>query len=222
MKILDVPQTGKLGLTVTFPSRNALIRRTLVTPANPNTAAQLRVRSAFTQQAHRYDTLTQAQQDAWVAAAGQYQSRASLGQSGPLTGLQLFVKINSLLAQLGQDVVDAPPALPLFGNVAPQNLVITNTGGAIAVKLTCPTSPGQNTLLRSAAPQHSGVRRAPSMVILGMCPTPAQSSADITSLYVAKFGVAPVGSRLFVQANLVTDGWQGPKAQFSAVVPASA
>ena len=222
MKILDVPQTGKLGLTVTFPSRTGLIRRFLVTPANPNTASQLRVRSAFTPQAHRYDTLTQAQQDAWSAAAGNYQSRASLGQSGPLTGLQLFVKINSLLAQLGQDVVDAPPAVPAFATLAPQNLTITNTGGSIAVKLTCPTSPGTNTLLRASAPQRSGVRRAPSMVILGMCPTPAQGSADITSLYVARFGVPAVGARLFVQANLVTDGWQGPKSQFSEVVPASA
>ena len=136
MKILDVPQTGKLGLTVTFPSRNGLIRRALVTPANPNSPAQLRVRAAFTQQAHRYDTLTTAEQNAWIAAAGQYQSRASLGQSGPLTGLQLFVKINSLLAQLGQDVVDAPPMLPSFANLAPQNLTITNTGGNVALKLT--------------------------------------------------------------------------------------
>jgi hypothetical protein len=27
MKILDVPQTGKLGLTVTFPRGNCLVRR---------------------------------------------------------------------------------------------------------------------------------------------------------------------------------------------------
>jgi hypothetical protein len=222
MKILDVPQTGKLGLTVTFPSRNGLIRRSLVTPANPNSSAQLRVRSAFTQQAHRYDVLTTAEQDAWVVAAAQIQSRPSLGQSGPLTGLQLFVKINSLLAQLGQEPVDAPPAVPQFAAIAPQNLAITNTADVIALKLTCPTSPGANTMLRASAPQRSGVRRAPSMVMIGMCPTPAQGSADITSLYVARFGVPAVGSRVFVTANLVVDGWQSLKSQFTQRVPAAA
>ena len=112
MKILDVPQTGKLGLTVTFPSRNGLIRRSLVTPANPNTYRQLKVRSYFTASAHAYDALTTAQQNAWITAAGQYQSRATLGQSGPLTGLQLFVKQNAILRQFGQDPVDGSAAGP--------------------------------------------------------------------------------------------------------------
>ena len=222
MKILDVPQLGKLGLTVTFPGRYGLIRRSLVTPANPRTAAQLRVRSAFTAQAHRFDVLTALQQDAWSTAAANVRSKASLGQSGPLTGLQLFVKLNAMLALLGQDPVDAPPAVPAFGALAPQNLVITNTGGAIALKLTCPTSPGQNTLIRASAPQNSGIRRAPGLRILGMCPTPAQGSADITSLYSSRYGVPGVGTRIFVQANMVTDGWQSAAVQFSALVPASA
>jgi len=40
MKIQDVPQVGKLGLTVTWPGLNGLIRRTPVTPRNPRTGAQ--------------------------------------------------------------------------------------------------------------------------------------------------------------------------------------
>ena len=69
MKIIDVPQTGKLGLTVTYPSRNGLIRRAWVVPANPQTADQLVVRSRLASQAQAYDALTEAQQDAWIAAA---------------------------------------------------------------------------------------------------------------------------------------------------------
>jgi hypothetical protein len=44
MKIQDIPQTGKLALTVTWPGRNGLIRRILVTPKNPRTDRQLEVR----------------------------------------------------------------------------------------------------------------------------------------------------------------------------------
>src|SRR5208282_3289099 len=97
MKIQDIPQTGKLGLTVTWPGRNGLIRRILVTPKNPRTDRQLEVRDLLVQQ------------DAWNVAADGYQSRPTLGQSGPLTGLQLFVRINCKLGLLNLATVDVPP-----------------------------------------------------------------------------------------------------------------
>ncbi len=81
-----------------------------------------------------------------------YQSRPMLGQSGPLTGLQLFVWVNCKLGLLDLATVDVPPTAPQFPNVAAQNLVITNTGGLVAVKLTCPTDPGTNTVLRASPP----------------------------------------------------------------------
>src|ERR1019366_1717319 len=71
MKIQDIPQTGKLGLTVTWKGRNGQIRRILVTPKNPRTDRQLEVRDLLAQQARRFDSLTDAQQNAWnIAAAG--------------------------------------------------------------------------------------------------------------------------------------------------------
>ena len=114
MKIQDIPQTGKLGLTVTWPGRNGLIRRILVTPANPRTDRQLVVRDLLVQQARRFDALTDAQQDAWNVAAAGFQSTPTLGQSGPLTGLQLFVRVNCKLGLLGQAPVDVPPTAPQF------------------------------------------------------------------------------------------------------------
>ena len=105
MKIIDVPQSGKCGLTVSFPSRNGLIRRAWVVPANPRTAAQLNVRSHLATYAIGFRGLTAMQQDSWNAAAAQVQSRARLGQSGPLTGLQLYVKLNCVLATFDQEPI---------------------------------------------------------------------------------------------------------------------
>ena len=221
MKIQDIPQTGKLGLTVTWEGRNGLIRRIYATPANPRTDRQMAVRSVLAQQARRFDALTDAQQNAWNTAAAGYQSIPTLGQSGPLTGLQLFVRINCKLGILGQDPVDAPPVSPQFPTLAPQNLVITNTSGAVVVKLTCPTSPGQNTVLRASAPQNSAVRACRNFRIIGICPAPVQGSADITALYVAEFGAAPAGKRLFVQASTMVDGFESLPRQFQARVPAA-
>ena len=221
MKIQDIPQVGKLGLTVTWPGRNGLIRRILVTPANPRTDRQLEVRDLLQQQARRFDALTDVQQDAWNVAAAGFHSTPSLGQSGPLTGLQLFVRVNCKLGLLGQDAVDVPPVAPQFAALAPQGLVITNTGGVVAVKLTCPTNPGQNTVLRASPPQNSAVRACRNFRIIGTCPVPTAGAADITGLYTAEFGAVPVGKRLFVQASTMVDGFESMPRQFQARVPAA-
>ena len=222
MKIQDIPQIGKLGLTVTWKGRNGLLRRIFAVPANPRTDRQLVVRDLLSQQARRFDSLTDAQQDAWNVAADGYKSTPTLGQSGPLTGLQLFTRINCKLGLLGQDLVDAPPTAPQFPAVAPQNLVITNTEGVIAVKVTCPTNPGQNTVLRASPPQNSAVRACRNFRIIGTCPAPADGSADITALYVAEFGAVPVGKRLFVRASTMVNGFESLPREFQARVPAAA
>ena len=221
MKIQDIPQVGKLGLTVTWPARNGLVRRILVTPKNPRTDRQLEVRELLVQQARRFDALTDAQQDAWNVAANGFQSRPTLGQSGPLTGLQLFVRINCKLGLLGQDAVDAPPVAPQFPSLAVQSLVITNTAGVIAVKLTCPTNPGESTVLRASPPQNSAIRACRNFRIIGICPAPTDGSADITALYTAEFGAVPAGKRLFVQASTMVNGFESLPRQFQARVPAA-
>ena len=219
MKIQDIPQVGKFGQSVSWKGRNGLIRRIRVTPANPRTDRQLQVRELLAEQTRRFDTLTDAQQDAWNVAADGFKSRPSLGQSGPLTGLQLFVRVNCKLGLLGQTPVDVPPEAPQFPDLAPQNLVITNTAGVVAVKLTCPTDPGDSTVLRASPPQNSAVRACRNFRIIGVCPTPVAGAADITGLYTAEFGVVPVGKRLFVKASTMVYGFESLARQFHARVP---
>jgi hypothetical protein len=222
MIIKDIPQTGKLGQTVTWPGRTGLIRRNLVTPKNPRSDSQMVIRTNLAQQARHFDLLTEAQQDAWSTAAAGYQCAPRLGQSGPLTGLQLFTKINCTLALLGQEVVEVPPANPTFPAVAPQNLVVTNAGGVITLKLTCPTPPGENTVIRGSKPQNSGIRAQRDFRVLGTCPAAVQGSADITALYVAKFGTPKAGSRLFIRASVMVSGFESLPRTFTALVPAGA
>jgi hypothetical protein len=115
-----------------------------------------------------------------------------------------------------------PPAAPQFPNLAPQSLVITNTGGVVAVKLACPTEPGDNTVLRASPPQNSAVRACRNYRIIGLCPAPVQGSADITGLYTTEFGAVPIGKRLFVRASTMVDGFESLARQFQARVPATA
>ena len=167
MKILDIPQSGKRGLNVSQAGQFGQISRTLAIPANPRTAAQMTVRDNLSRVAARWRALTETQRAEWMATATAVKSTSRLGQNGALSGFQLFTKINCTLAQFGQDQVDTPPLRPQFADLAPQNLVITNTAGVIALKLTCPTDPGENTIVRASAPLSAGREKCGSYRILG-------------------------------------------------------
>ena len=132
-----------------------------------------------------------------------------------MTGSQLFLKVNANLARLGQDQVDAPPADPQFGALAPQNLVISNAAGVIALKLTCPNNPGQNTIVRASAPQSAGREVCNDFRVLGACPAPADGSADITALYTGRYGVPAVGTKVFVRGNQMVNGFEDLPQEFS-------
>ncbi len=222
MKIVDVPQTGSLGLTVTYPSRYGLIRRTRVTPANPQSARQLIVRGILTSVATAWDNvLSEDEQNAWIAAAAQVQSRPTLGQSGPLTGLQFFMKIAAALSLVGEEMPVDPPAKPQMASPPIDTFTITNTGGTIALRLHTTDAPAQLTTVWASAPQKCGTRRPISMRYLGLLPTPVASYSNFASLYSAKYGDPAVGSRVMCRTFTIYNGWEGPALNFSALVPVS-
>jgi len=221
MKILDIPQSGKRGLNVSQAGQFGQVSRTLAIPANPRTAAQMTVRDNLSRVAARWRKLTESQRLEWIAAASAVKSTTRLGQNGNLSGFQLFAKINCALAQFGQDQMDTPPARPEFPDLAPQGLVITNTADVVALKLTCPGNPGQNTIVRGSKPLSQGIGVCKDFRILGTCPAPAAGVSDITALYTARYGVPGVGTKVYVQVNQVVDGWESLPTTYSAIVPAS-
>ena len=198
------------------------VSRTLAIPSNPRSAAQMGVRNILKRVSASWRALQEVQRAAWMAAAKEAKSNSRLGQSGSLSGFLLFTKINCTLAHFGQAQVDAPPASPQFPELAPASLTITNTAGVIALRLACPTDPGENTIIRGSAPLSQGRENCRDFRILGLCPAAAQGSANITGIYTARYGVPPVGTKVFVQVNQFVDGWEDLPVTFSAIVPASA
>jgi hypothetical protein len=221
MKILDIPQSGKRGLNVSQAGQFGQISRALAIPSNPRSPSQMTTRGILTKVSARWRALQEIQRAAWMAAAKEAKSSSRLGQSGALSGFLLFTKINCTLAKFGQDQVDAPPAQPLFPDLAPRSLVITNTGGAIALKLTCVGDPGENTIVRGAAPISQGRETCRDFRVIGTCPAAVDGSADITALYTARYGVPPVGKKVYVQTNQFVDGWEDLPVSFWAIVPAT-
>jgi hypothetical protein len=221
MKILDIPQSGKRGLNVSQAGQFGQISRTLAIPANPRTGAQMSVRDNLSRVAGKWRTLTEAQRVEWMAAASAVKSNSRLGQNGALSGFQLFTKLNCTLVQFGHTEVETPPMRPQFPDLAPQNLVITNAAGVVALKLNCPTDPGDSTIVRGSKPVSQGVEVCKYFRILGTCPAPVAGSSDITGLYTARYGLPKAGTKVYVQVNQVVDGWESLPRTFSAIVPAS-
>ena len=134
--------------------------------------------------------------------------------------MHLFVRVNCKLALFGLEPLNTPPPPPVFPDLAPQDLFITNTAGVIAVKLVCPADPGVNTVLRASPPQSPGVASCRSYRIIGICPAPVAGLADITALYTACFGPPPVGRRIFLRASTMVSGFESLPLEFRALVPA--
>jgi len=222
MKILDIPQSGKLGLVVSMGGRYGQVRRALVIPTNPRTDAQENVRVNFTRSAKNWRALTEAQRLAWHASAANVQSASRLGQSGPLTGSQHYLQVNAINATFGAAPVEVPPKPAVFDELVVTGLVVTNNAGVIKVALTCPEDPAENTVIRAAKPQSAGRSKTNDYRIVGMCPMPAQGAADITALYTAKFGAPEPGTKVFVRVNQFVDGQESLPRTFSAIVPAAA
>jgi hypothetical protein len=219
MKIIDVPQSGKLGTFISFRNRFGQFRRRYVVPKDPHSPAQMGVRSRFGRVSARWRVLTDEQRAAWNAASGDVLSRSRLGKSGRLTGCQLFVKINSNLAFIGQAQVDVPPEYPRFGANPVGNLTITNSRGTIALKLSVPTAPRGSILVWGTTPGSAGASFPGRFKFLGMLPNPVAGVSDITKLYVDKYGAPPVSKRVFIQTCQQANGWQDGPKRTTAVVP---
>jgi hypothetical protein len=92
----------------------------------------------------------------------------------------------------------------------------------VALKLTCLGDPGENTIVRGSKPVSQGIEVCKDFRILGPCPAAVAGSADITSLYTARYGVPKAGTKVYVQASQFVDGWESVSRAYSAIVPLAA
>ena len=220
MKIIDIPQSGKLGSFISFRNRHGQCRRPYVIPKNPSTPARLLDRGRMKEIAASWRELTDAQRRAWMDFASQVPCHGRLADSKPLSGSQLFQKINTNLAHVGEPRLSEPPSLPDFPDNPVGELCLTNTNGLITLQLLVPTAPLRLTLVSATAPCSPGVSFPGRFYYLGLLPAPVAGRSDITQLYIAKFGAPPLNTRLFLQTVQMVNGWQDYPKRTTALVPA--
>jgi hypothetical protein len=219
MKILDIPQSGKCGISVSVQSRFGQFRRALVVPKDPRTNDQVRVRSALGRFSGLWNKLTDEQRRLWNARANEERSHPRLGKNGRLTGQQLFVKINCILASVGKPMVTTPPDRPRFPDNPVGELSITNSNGVIALELSVSRTPAADIIVRGAAPCSQGVSFVRDFTILGLLLVASPGASEITEMYVKRYGIPREGSRVFIRTNQEMEGWEDNFKQTTAVVP---
>ena len=138
-----------------------------------------------------------------------------------MTGIQLFVKINATNLDYGDPVDNVPPADVAFEADPVSALTVTAPGGVAAFKLTCGAVPdGIKLGVWASKPVSQGISVCSALTLLGVAPAPVAGVIDITALYVAKYGAPPASTKVFVQVNQETLGWEDNPVKFSGIIPA--
>ncbi len=220
MTVISAPQSGRLGHLVYVNGRYGQFARQFVVPRNPQSPEQQRNRSNFAAVASRWRMLTPEQRFAWCLAAASKYITTRAGRKVPLTGYHYFVSVNNRRAFLGLPQFDLPPAEPSFSPNPVAELVATNSGGTVSLKLRVPSPPAQYTLVQGAAPVSAGVSCVQHFPFLGLLPPPTDGWTDITALYAARYGLPAAGTVVFIRTCQHIDGWADVPKLTSALISA--
>lgn len=201
-----VAGSGKVGGHVFSKNRGGAYMRTKVTPSNPNTVAQQNVRAVLSSLSQSWSGLTDAQRLAWQGAVNDWSSTDIFGDIKNPSGVNLYVRLNSVLLNSGQATIDTPPLkeempyteiVSAIFDVSSSTLVVTFADASydaveVAVSATPTLSAGVNFV-------KSQFRRIGTV-------TGATGTIAVGTEYIAKFGIPTVGAniRLQIQPVLAT------------------
>lgn len=215
---------GSVAGTVFSRNGSGAYTRTKVTPVNPQSTAQMTVRTRFGGRSQAWRGLTQAQRDAWIAAAVNFTKSNVFGDQVKLSGLALYKSLNQNLLNAGQSVIaDAPLPASVFGFTT-LSATAVNTASVSTLTFTDAIPAGTSVLVFATPSVSAGKNFVKSEYRQIAVLTSADASpATISTAYDAKFGaVGAAGSKIFFKLKPVNDttGQAGTELSASAIVTA--
>lgn len=218
---LVVDGRGKIGGHVASKNRGGAYLRTKVSPINPQTARQSAVRSELTGFSQGFRSLTSDQIASWNNAVSNFTNTDIFGDVKKPSGINLYVKLNMNLAQIGASAITDPP---LPSAVTPvDSLTLTANGTSPALSLAYSPSPvpaGHTWIVEATAPVSAGKSFVKSEFRqISTIAAAATTPANLLSDYAAKFGNPVTGQKIFVRVTPVnsTTGQRGLALEAFAV-----
>jgi len=201
MKIRRGRQSGSLDNTVSVDSKYGQVVRSKPRGAPRLTNARADARNLFALISAMWRRLTDRQQQAWIMAGRKAGKWDEEGRYIPMSGFNLFVKANCALATARLSLMmDPPPLLPRGRNPV-QALIITNHQGQIKLQLKVDRRRVPHLFVLGSPPCSAGISFRSNYAIIGLLPAPDHGLCDITEQYVKKFGIPPVGKKVFIQTR---------------------
>jgi len=195
---------GKVNGTVFSKNRGGAYARTKVTPTQVVPAYTFFATQRLSVLSGNFKALPAAAISAWDAAAINFPVTNIFGNSYFLTGLQLYVSLNSTLIFIGESTISLPP-LPLvlssftitIGTWSSIDLVISlsaiNPNQLYLVEATRPLSPGKN-FLKNEYRTIQTIDGTGAPIV----------NESILPFYTAKFGVPTPGQRIGIRIKTAT------------------
>jgi hypothetical protein len=212
-------RSGSIGGTVFSHNRSGAYIRARSVPVNPNTERQVDIRNAARSLSIAWEnTLTQGERDAWDVYAANVGWINKLGDAIHLTGLNHYIRSNTISIALGKARIDAAP---IIFNLATAELALTATASEATQQLTIDyddtapwaNEPGAFQFFYMGLPQNSGIKFFASpyrYANLGDGSTPAVS--PLITLAPFPFGA---GQRIWIKSRILrADGRLSEFAQF--------
>jgi hypothetical protein len=183
------------------------------------TPDQRRARSDMRTLSTAWNELQDEQREAWELKARKNRRGGLAARRRRRSGRRLFFKVNFHRLALQQGLLADPPESGTFAAVPLVQLVITNHAGRIVLKLRVSGAPTEGVVVSASRPENAGVMVCRRCVRIGPLPPPKRGMCNITKAYEDKYGVPPVGKKIFVRIQQMSDYLGSLAYTTSAIVP---
>ena len=190
-------------------------------PTGVATGAQLARRASLKKISKSWKELTSVQMADWDRLAEHESGESSFGQKAEISGLNLYIRLNSNRVMAGERIVsDAPVALVAVPNVEYDQAIITPQ--LIIINGIRHQSSPFKLVVKMSGSQSSGITNGWSKTVIISSDTEDDwGEADVTKLYLKTIGVEPVpGEKVFVETYWLdtSTGFTGQVFKDSVIV----
>jgi hypothetical protein len=199
---------GKIGGHVASKNRGGAYLRTKVTPSNPNTAAQAQARSILASLSQTWSQLTDSQRLGWNAAVKEWGTTDIFGDIKNPSGINLFVKLNSNLLNIGASILLDVPAKEETPNIVVTSGTYDISTDTISVDFNTSLVSSVTVLVRATPVLSAGVSFVKSQFRVIGFTTASGADFDLAGVYSAKFGAPFVGANVYISVQFVLSNGQ--------------
>lgn len=200
---------GSIGGSVFARNGGGAYMRNKVTPLNPRSVEQSRVRNIFAQLSQGWSQLTESQRVAWNNAVGNYAQTDIFGDNQTLSGKALYQQLNQNNLLVGRTAITSPPVNQEVRTVSDFDPIYNTTTPALDIG-GASAGMGTQILIYATPAVTAGTTFVKNKLRLIGTEQLVGSSVDVLTKYEDRFGAISENDRIAVAIRVIApDGQAG-------------